>query len=61
MNVIDYSSGLAAIQPMSETAEIRAALSFVGWRSDGADLVPEAGTGALDMKLIEDESTSNSV
>jgi hypothetical protein len=46
---------------MSETAEIRAALSFVGWRSDGADLVPEAGTGALDMKLIEDESTSNSV
>ena len=45
MNAVTYTSGQAVIQPKSDTAEMFAALSFVGWRSEGADLVSEAHKG----------------
>jgi hypothetical protein len=45
MSAVTYTSGQAVIQPKSDTAEMRASLSFVGWRSEGADLVSEACKG----------------
>ena len=45
MSAVTYTSGQAVIQPNGDTAEMRASVSFVGWRSEGADLVSEAYKG----------------
>ena len=45
MNAVTYTSGQAVIQPNGDTAEMRASVSFVGWRPECADLVSEAGKG----------------
>ena len=45
MSAVTCTSGQAVIQPNGDTAEMRASVSFVGWRPECADLVSEAYKG----------------